>query len=136
MQGRLTLHVRILVHISQVSGVFLKGQCQCSCTDALTKLLIPYRYRNCFRRCLCYISLCGFNNNQFINNLKAPTVQVGAFADIYSAGSAAGRCYSIRPLSFKSSSTSVPLTFFITTLSSIFSLNESFISVIGFLSIA
>ena len=67
---------------------------------------------------------------------KAPTVQVGAFADIYSAGSAAGRCYSIRPLSFKSSSTSVPLTFFITTLSSIFSLNESFISVIGFLSIA
>ena len=25
MQGRLTLHVRRLVHISQVSGVFLKG---------------------------------------------------------------------------------------------------------------
>ena len=43
MQGRLTLHVRILVHISQVSGVFLKGQCQCSCTDILTKILIPCR---------------------------------------------------------------------------------------------
>ena len=42
-QGRLTLHVRILVHISQVSGVFLKSQCQCSCTDTLTKLLIPCR---------------------------------------------------------------------------------------------
>ena len=27
MQGRLTLHVRILVHISQVRGVFLKSQC-------------------------------------------------------------------------------------------------------------
>lgn len=80
--------------------------------------------------------LNGINNNQFINNLKAPTVQVGAFADIYSVGSAAGRCHSIRPLSFKSNSTSVPLAFFITTLSSIFSLNESFISVIGFLSIA
>ena len=132
MQGRLTLHVRILVHISQVSGVFLKGQYQCSCTDKVTKLLMPCRYGKRFRRCWRYILLCGFNNNQFINNLKAPTVQVGAFADIYFAG----RCYSIRPLSFKSSSTSVPLTFFITTLSSIFSLNESFISVIGFLSIA
>ena len=27
IQERLTLHVRILVHISQVSGVFLKSQC-------------------------------------------------------------------------------------------------------------
>ena len=27
MQGHLTLHVRRLVHISQVSGVFLKSQC-------------------------------------------------------------------------------------------------------------
>ena len=43
MQGRLTLHVRILVHISQVSGVFLKSQCQSSCTDTLTKILIPCR---------------------------------------------------------------------------------------------
>lgn len=78
----------------------------------------------------------GFIYEPFMDSEKAPTVQVGAFADIYSAGSAAGRCYSIRPLSFKSNSTSVPLAFFITTLSSIFSLNESFISVIGFLSIA
>ena len=51
MQGRLTLHVRRLVHISQVSGVFLKGQCQCSCTDKVTKILTPCRYRRCFRRC-------------------------------------------------------------------------------------
>ena len=72
----------------------------------------------------------------FMDSEKAPTVQVGAFAEIYFADSAAGRCHSIRPLSFKSSSTSVPLAFFITALSSIFSLNESFISVIGFLSIA
>ena len=43
MQGRLTLHVRILVHISQVSSVFLKGQCQCSCTDKVTNILMPCR---------------------------------------------------------------------------------------------
>ena len=52
MQGRLTLHVRRLVHISQVSGVFLKGQCQCSCNDVLTKILTPCRHGKCFRRCL------------------------------------------------------------------------------------
>ncbi len=66
MQGRLTLHVRRLVHISQVSGVFLKGQCQCSCNDVLTKILTPCRYGKCFRRCLRYISLCCFNKNRFI----------------------------------------------------------------------
>ena len=59
-QGRLTLHVRILVHISQVSGVFLKSQCQCSCIDTLTKLLVPCPYGKCFKRCWRYISLCGF----------------------------------------------------------------------------
>ena len=47
------LHVSILVHISQVSGVFLKGKCQCSCTDTLTKLLTPCQYAKCFRRCWC-----------------------------------------------------------------------------------
>ena len=71
MQGRLTLHVRRLVHISQVSGVFLKGQCQCSCTDILTKILMPCRYRKCFKRCWRYISLCGFNNNRFFDRLYA-----------------------------------------------------------------
>ena len=44
IQGRLTLHVRRLVHISQVSGVFLKSQCQSSCTDILTKILMSCRY--------------------------------------------------------------------------------------------
>ena len=71
MQGRLTLHVRRLVHISQVSSVFLKGQCQCSCTDILTNLLIPCRYGKCFQRYWRYISLCSFNNNQFIDSLTA-----------------------------------------------------------------
>ena len=52
IQGRLTLHVRRLVHISQVSSVFLKSQCQCSCTDTLTKILIPCRCGKCFRQCL------------------------------------------------------------------------------------
>ena len=65
MQGRLTLHVRILVHISQVSGVFLKSQCQCSCIDTLTKLLVPCPYGKCFKRCWHYISQWGFNNNLF-----------------------------------------------------------------------
>ena len=67
MQGRLTLHVRRLVHISQVSGVFLKGQCQCSCTDILTKILTSCRHGKCFRRCWWYISRCGFNNNRFFD---------------------------------------------------------------------
>ena len=65
MQGRLTLHVRRLVHISQVSGVFLKGKCQCSCTGILTKILVPCRYGKCFKLCWRYISLCRFNKNQF-----------------------------------------------------------------------
>lgn len=43
---------------------------------------------------------------------------------------------SISPLSLSKSSTSVPLTFLSTSLSASFSANESFISVIGFLSIA
>ena len=77
MQERLTLHVRRLVHISQVSSVFLKSQCQCSCTDALTKILIPCQYGNCFKRCWRYISLCGFNNNKRFNRLKyAPQNEV------------------------------------------------------------
>ena len=38
------IHVRILVHISQVSGVFLKSQCQCSLLfDTLMKVLMPCR---------------------------------------------------------------------------------------------
>ena len=53
MQERLTLHVRILVHISQVSSVFLKSQCQCSCTDILTKILTTCRCGKCFWRCWC-----------------------------------------------------------------------------------
>ena len=44
---------------------FLKGQCQCSCTDILTKLLMPCRYGKCFQRCWRYISLYSFNNNGF-----------------------------------------------------------------------
>ena len=67
--GTLTLHVRRLVHISQVSGVFLKGQYQCSCTDILTKILTPCRYGKCFQRCWQYISLYCFNN-RFFDRLK------------------------------------------------------------------
>ena len=44
--------------------------------------------------------------------------------------------YFMSPLSLRSSSISVPLTFFITILRSSFSLKESLISVMGFLSIA
>ena len=68
MRGRLTLHVRRLVHISQVSGVFLKSQCQCSCTDILTKILTPCRYVKCFKRCWRYILMYSFNN-RFIDSL-------------------------------------------------------------------
>ena len=70
MQGRLTLHVRILVHISQVSSVFLKSQCQCSCTDILTKILTTCRCGKCFRRCWRYILMYSFNN-RFIDRLTA-----------------------------------------------------------------
>ena len=65
IQGRLTLHVRRLVHISQVSSVFLKGQCQCSCTDKVTEILMPCRYGKCFKWRWRYISLYSFNNNGF-----------------------------------------------------------------------
>ena len=70
MQGRLTLHVRRLVHISQVSSVFLKGQCQCSCTDTLTKILIPCRYENVLCSVGDIFHCVGFNNNQFFYRLK------------------------------------------------------------------
>ena len=70
IQGRLTLHVRILVHISQVSGVFLKSQCQCSCTDTLTKLSIPCRYGNDYKQCWRYILMYSFNN-RFFDRLSA-----------------------------------------------------------------
>ena len=62
MRGRLTLHVRILVHISQVSSVFLKGQCQCSCIDKVTKILTPYRYGNGYKQCWRYILMYSFSN--------------------------------------------------------------------------
>ena len=70
IQGRLTLHVRRLVHISQVSSVFLKSQYQSSCTDALTKLLMPCRYWNCFRRCWWCVSQYSYNNNRFFDRLN------------------------------------------------------------------
>ena len=74
MQGRLTLHVRRLVHISQVSSVFLKSQCQCSCNDALTKILIPCRYENVLCSVGDIFHCVGFNNNRFINKLKYPVL--------------------------------------------------------------
>ncbi len=61
---------------------------------------------------------------------KAPfALTKGAFA--FSFGD-----YSISPLSLSRISMSVPFTFFITTLSSSFSLKESLTSVMGFLSMA
>ena len=38
---------------------------QCSCTDKVTKILMPCRYRKCFKWCWRYILLYSFNNNGF-----------------------------------------------------------------------
>ena len=38
------------------SAVFMKGQCRCSCTGTLTKLLTTCRYGNGFKQCWRYIS--------------------------------------------------------------------------------
>ena len=71
MQGRLTLHVRRLVHIYlRLVAFFLKSQCQCSCTDTLTKILIPCRYENVLCSVGDIFHRVGFNNNQFFDNLK------------------------------------------------------------------
>ena len=43
-----------IVRFSRDSA-FFEGQCQCSCTDKVTKLLIPYRYGNGFKQCWRYI---------------------------------------------------------------------------------
>ena len=83
MQGRLTLHVRRLVHISQVSSVFLKGQCQCSCTDTLTKILIPCRYENVLCSVGDIFHCVGFNNNQFFDNLKRASAFTDARFSVY-----------------------------------------------------
>ena len=103
MQGRLTLHVRILVHISQVSGVFLKSQCQCSCTDILTKILTPCRYGKCFQRCWRYISLCGFNNNQFIDSPKNRCQKASVFLCLFFSVGSEGvflECYAVSAYAF------------------------------------
>ena len=34
---------------------FLKEHCQCSCNDALTKILMPCWYGKCFRQCWRYV---------------------------------------------------------------------------------
>ena len=83
MQGRLTLHVRRSVHISQVSSVFLKGQCQCSCTDTLTKILIPCRYENVLCSVGDIFHCVGFNNNQFFDNLKRALAFTDARFSVY-----------------------------------------------------
>ena len=83
MQRRLTLHVRRLVHISQVSSVFLKSQCQCSCTDTLTKILIPCRYENVLCSVGDIFHCVGFNNNQFFDNLKRALAFTDARFSVY-----------------------------------------------------
>ena len=71
MQGRLTLHVRRLAHISQVSGVFFK--------ESMLEQLHGYTHeiinalsalKNVFGGVGDIFHCVGFNNNQFIDRLN------------------------------------------------------------------